>query len=99
MATSTTGYKTSGVRIEEPVQEEEEPIIVLEEEKDQEQLLEERRKKREAIMAKFKAQRRQEQPIKPESGPTSDVVGTGGESVNSVGTRTGGITTSGRSPI
>jgi hypothetical protein len=64
--------------------------VELEEEKDPEVLLEERRRKRAEIMAKFQAQGRKENPIASTvASPAPETMGTGADSVNSGGTRTG----------
>lgn len=64
--------------------------VPMEEEKDPEVLLEERRRKRAEIMAKFQAQGRKENAIDSAAvSPAPEAMGTGGDSVNSGGTRTG----------
>jgi hypothetical protein len=60
------------------------------EEKDPEVLLEERRKKRAEIMAKFQAQGRKENPIDSVAArPAPESMGTGADSTQSGGIRTG----------
>jgi len=59
------------------------------EEKDPEVLLEERRRKRAEIMAKFQAQGRTEKPIDSAAASPAPDVGTGQDSYNSGGIRTG----------
>jgi serine/threonine-protein kinase PRP4 len=62
----------------------------MEEEKDPETLLEERRRKRAEIMAKFQAQGRKENPVELNvASPAPEAMGTGADSVNSGGIRTG----------
>ena len=59
------------------------------EEKDPEVLLEERRRKRAEIMAKFQAQGRKENPVESAAASPAPDVGTGQDSFNSGGIRTG----------
>jgi serine/threonine-protein kinase PRP4 len=64
--------------------------VPMEEEKDPETLLEERRRKRAEIMAKFQAQGRKENPVdSAAASPAPEGTGTGDDSVNSGGIRTG----------
>ena len=66
-----------------------EPIIVLEEDLDAEKILDERRRKREEIMAKFRANNGKS-TIDASSRPgESATMGTGADSVESVGIKTG----------
>jgi len=51
--------------------------------------LEERRRKRAEIMAKFQSQGRKENPIESAVRSPAPEIGTGGDSVNSGGIRTG----------
>jgi hypothetical protein len=59
------------------------------EEKDPEVILEERRRKRAEIMAKFQAQGRTEKPVDSAAASPAPEVGTGQDSYNSGGIRTG----------
>ena len=59
------------------------------EEKDPEVLLEERRRKRAEIMAKFQAQGRTEKPVDSAAASPAPEVGTGQDSYNSGGIKTG----------
>jgi hypothetical protein len=70
-----------------PPQDEVQDIEV--EEKDPEVLLEERRRKRAEIMAKFQAQGRKENPVDSAVASPAPEVGTGQDSFNSGGIRTG----------
>jgi len=81
-----TGPKSRVPQTRPPPTQDEEVEL---EEKDPEVLLEERRRKRAQIMAKFQAQGRTEKPVDSAAASPAPDVGTGQDSYNSGGIRTG----------
>ena len=94
---NATNVFENGVTKPTEGQAEEEPVIVLEEERDPEKILEERRRKRQEILAKFKATGGKAAASTPPTVPSGQLhpVGTGLDSINSGGTKTGMTTTAG----